>query len=120
MREQTLLAILSLFLWTPSGAVAQAVDPTIRQGVIESLPEAKMIRSTDLRNRVYDSWALELGKKGFQRIDDLPATQKSGSQALKNKTRADQVRSVTRLAIGFAKDFSDHFPAFKIDDDEVI
>ncbi len=50
------------------------IDEGIREGVIESLPEAKQIRDRELRERVYDTWAISLGTSQYTRIEEIPST----------------------------------------------
>lgn len=129
------MAVTLVFGVGPSGVFAQTIDKQTRQNVIESLAEAKQIKNSDLRNRVYDAWALSLTKRGFRRIEEMQASmpasmpasklaskasKEPGALLLRNKTRADQVRSVTRIAIALTTDMKDHFAAFNVDTDEVI
>ena len=96
------------------------MDEKIRQGVIESLPEAEQIKSVELREKVYDAWAMAVSESGFERIDDIPASGNPDTPPLKAGTQADHLRSVARLAVAIAKEIRDTFEAFEVDMDEVI
>ena len=96
------------------------VDEKIRLGVIESLPEAKEIKNKELRERVYDAWAMSLAASGYTRIEDIPASAVPDSPPMKSGTQADHLRSVARLSVATAKELKDNFKPFDVDMDEVI
>jgi putative nucleotidyltransferase with HDIG domain len=96
------------------------IDKKIRDGVIESLPEAEHITDRELREKVYDAWAASLATSGYTKIEDIPASGNPGTPELKTGTQADHLRSVARLAVAIAKEFTDNFPQFKVDMDEVL
>ena len=96
------------------------IDNIIRQGVIEALPEAKEIRNKELRERVYDAWAIALDASGYTRIEDIPASGVPDSPPMKNGTQADHLRSVARLSVAIAKELKENFKPFDVDMDEVI
>ena len=96
------------------------VDEKIRLGVIESLPEAKEIKNRELRERVYDAWAMSLAASGYTRIEDIPASGVPDSPPMKSGTQADHLRSVARLSVAIAKELKDNFKPFDVDMDEVI
>ena len=96
------------------------VDRKLRRGVIESLPEADMIQNQDLRERVYDAWALSLATSGFERIEDIPASGNPDTPPMKKGTQADHLRSVARLAMVIAREIEENFEGFDVDMDEVI
>jgi hypothetical protein len=48
------------------------IKEKIRHGVVESLPEAKQIRDKDLREKVYDAWALSLAEGGYTKLEEMP------------------------------------------------
>jgi hypothetical protein len=106
---------------TGNNAHLHTIDEEIRLGVIELLQEAKHIGNKELREQVYSAWALSLAKHGYKRIEDMPAkSSESDSALLKNGTLADQVRSVTRLAVAFARDMEEHLALFNVEMDKVI
>ena len=90
------------------------IDERIRQGVIESLPEAKQIQNKELREKVYDAWAMSLGENGYTRIEEMPPS------PVPDATQADHLRSVARLSVAIAKELQDTFKEFEVDMDEVI
>ena len=96
------------------------VDEKIRLGVIESLPEAKEIKNRELREWVYDAWAMSLAASGYTRIEDIPASGVPDSPPMKSGTQADHLRSVARLSVAIAKELKDNFKPFDVDMDEVI
>ena len=96
------------------------VNQNIRKAVIEALPEAKEIRNKELREKVYDAWAMSLATSGYKRIEDIPASGLPDSPPMKNGTQADHLRSVARLSAAIAKELKDTFEQFDVDMDEVI
>ncbi len=96
------------------------IDQRLRQGVIQSLPEAARIQDRELRERVYDAWAISLATSGFQRIEDMPCSGNPGWPEAKSGTQADHLRGVARLALAMAKDLKEHYPDMEVDLDEVI
>ena len=96
------------------------VNEEIRKGVIESLPETKLIGNKLLRERVYDAWAISLKASGFKRIEDIPASGVPDSAPLKSGTQADHLRSVARLSVQIAEELKNTFKQFDVNMDEVI
>jgi putative nucleotidyltransferase with HDIG domain len=96
------------------------IDPEIRRGVIESLPEAKGIENQELRDKVYDAWSMSLSDSGFRRIEDIPASGNPDTPELKKGTQADHLRGVARLAAAITRELNDMFGDFDVDMDEVI
>ena len=96
------------------------MDKKIRDSVIESLPEAKKIRNADLREKVYDAWALSLQINGFSKIEEMEHSGTPGVFASTGSTQADHLRGVARLAMKMAEELKDMFQEFGIDMDEVI
>jgi putative nucleotidyltransferase with HDIG domain len=96
------------------------IDEKIRQGVIESLPEAKLIQDNALREKVYDAWALSLQETEYTKIEDIPASGVPDSPPLKRGTQADHLRSVARLSMAFVNEFKEMFQSLAVDMDEVI
>lgn len=95
-------------------------DEGIREGVIESLPEAKQIRNEALRERVYDAWAMSLAASEYTRIEDIPPSGNPDTPPMKSGTQADHLRSVARLSVAVAKELKGTFEGFDVDMDEVI
>ncbi len=96
------------------------IDKKIRDGVIQALPEAKQIKNQEIREKVYDAWAVSLATSGYKKIEDIPASGNPGTPVMRTGTQADHLRSVARLAAVIAKELADTFPQFNVDMDEVI
>ena len=96
------------------------IDEGIRRGVIESLPEAEQIGNQELRERVYDAWAMSLSASGFARIEDIPPSGGPDTPPLKGGTQADHLRSVARLSVAIAKELQGTLEGFDVDMDEVL
>ncbi len=92
----------------------------IRRGVIAALPEAKEINNIELREKVYDAWAMALAESGFSRIEDIPASGNPDSPAMKTGTQADHLRSVARMSLAIAKELKGTFDEFNVDMDEIM
>lgn len=95
------------------------VDKEVRDGVIESFPEARQIKNHVLRERFYDAWAYSLMKSSFDRVEDLRGSGAPTSEALIGGTQTDHVRGVGRIALIIAKEFSENF-GVKVNMDEVL
>ena len=92
----------------------------LRQGVIASLSEAKKIKDSDLRERVYDAWALSLSKTSYGSIDELPASGRPGGPELDGYTQSDHLNGVARLGAALAEAMKQSVAGFDVDIDEVI
>jgi putative nucleotidyltransferase with HDIG domain len=112
------LILLALTAWAV--LMAQQPDIQVRQSVVTSLAEAPQIGNADLKNYVYDSAARFVAAKKSKRLEDLPAIKQAGWPQLKNKTRADQINTITRIAVAFNQDMLDHMPGYKVSKDAVI
>lgn len=96
------------------------VDEKTRRGVIESLPEAKEIKNKELREKVYDAWAMALAENGYTKIEEMPPEGTPGYLVAKRGTQADHIRGVARLAAAIAKELRDIYEELDVDLDEVI
>lgn len=96
------------------------IDKKIRDGVIQALPEAKQIKNQEIREKVYNAWAVSLATSGYKKIEDIPASGNPGTPVMRTGTQADHLRSVARLAAVIARELADTFPQFNVDMDEVI
>jgi putative nucleotidyltransferase with HDIG domain len=96
------------------------VDPTIREGVKRSLPEAEWIKDESLRAKVYDAWALALSHSEYGSIEEIPASGNPDSPPLKAGTQAHHIRGVTRLAVRMAEELEVLLGALGIDRDLLI
>ena len=95
------------------------IDEKIRNGVIESLPEAKQIQDRELREKVYDAWAMALAESGYTKIEELPPSGNPSMSPLKKGTQTDHLRFVARMSAAIARDLNDYHE-LNVDLDEVI
>ena len=96
------------------------IDAELRKGVIESLPEARNIVNDDLRERVYDAWAMSLSTSSYKRIEDIGASGGPGTPELKAGTQADHANGVARMGVALAAALKSTIGDFDVDMDEVI
>ena len=96
------------------------IDKTQRLGVIEDLPYAKAIKDTELRELVYDSWAMSLSSSSFDRISDMPCSPRPGGPALKGSSQAAHLNGVARIGVSIAQGLKDEVGHFQVNIDEVI
>ena len=73
------------------------IDRAQRLGVVEDLPYATTIRDTELRELVYDAWAMSLSSSGFDRINDMPCSGGPGGPELKGRGQAAHLNGVARI-----------------------
>ena len=99
---------------------ALKIDEKIRQGVIESLPEVKQIQNKELRERIYDAWAMALEENGYTKIEEMPPETDPGGPVAKSGTTVEHIRSVARLSVAIVKELKNTFEQFDVDMDEVI
>ena len=92
----------------------------LRNGVIESLPEARNIKDVGLRDRVYDAWALSLSKSSFKRIEEIPASGGPDTPQILDGTQADHLNGVARIGVAMATALKGTIGSFEVDPDEVI
>src|SRR5262245_22715372 len=117
---QRTFGLILLALTACAILTAQQPDAQVRKSVVTSLAEAQQIENADLKNYVYDSAARFVAAKNAKRLEDLPAIKQAGWPQLKNKTRADQIHTITRIAVAFNQDMLDHMPGYKVSKDAVI
>lgn len=96
------------------------IDKAIRKGVIEDLPYADNIKDAELRERVYDAWAMSLSSSGFRRINDMKCDPTPGYAELKNRGQAAHLNGVARIGVAMANGLKDEVPQFDVDMDEII
>lgn len=96
------------------------IDKAIREGVIEDLPYADNIKDAELRERVYDAWAMALSSSGFRRINDMKCDPTPGYAELKNRGQAAHLNGVARIGVAMANGLKDEVPQFDVDMDEII
>ena len=96
------------------------IDSTQRLGVIEDLPYAKAIRDTELRELVYDAWAMSLSSSSFDRINDMPCSGGPGGPELVGRGQAAHLNGVAKIGVSIAQGLKDEVGHFQVDMDEVI
>ena len=96
------------------------IDKTQRLGVVEDLSYATAIRDTELRELVYDAWAMSLSSSGFDRINDMPCSGGPGGPALKGRGQAAHLNGVARIGVSIAQGLEDEVGHFRVDLDEII
>ena len=74
-----------------------------RQTVIEDLPYAKAIENDDLREHVYDAWAMSLCSSSFERINDMACSGGPGGPELKGRGQAAHLDGVARIGAAIAR-----------------
>ena len=95
------------------------IDSELRNGVMNSLPEAMKIVDVELRNQVYDARALSLSKSSFKLIEDIPAKGGPETPAILGGTQADHLNGVARIAVAMATALKETIGSFQVDLDEV-
>ena len=76
-------------------------------------PTRKAIRNTELRDLVYDAWAMSLSSSGFDRINDMPCSGGPGGPELRGSGQAAHLNGVARIGVSIAQGLRDevgHFP----------
>ena len=96
------------------------IDEKQRLGVIEDLPYAKAIRNEELREQVYDAWAMSLSSSSFESINDMACSGGPGGPELKGRGQAAHLSGVARIGAGIAQSLKDEVPQFEVLLDEVI
>jgi len=96
------------------------ITDTMRQAILEEMPEIGWIDDAELRARVVDAWAAAVGSSGFSRIGDMKPSGNFDSRPLKHGTQADHIRSVTRLAVKIAEEMHGLLPDFDYDRDILV
>lgn len=96
------------------------VKKEIIEQVSISLPEVNLIKDKELRDRVCMGWAFSMQQNGYTALEEMEHSGTPGVFASNDKTQADHIRGVTRIALAMAKELKDQFKEFEIDFDEVI
>jgi putative nucleotidyltransferase with HDIG domain len=105
---------------TPNAIRGRPVTDDLRRQVVEDIPEINDIVDADLRAKVIEAWAFSLAGSSFSSIREMPACGVPGDLEAYSGDQSDHVRGVTRLAMKMADDFTENFPAVKIDRDILI
>ncbi len=88
------------------------IDSTQRLGVIEDLTYATAITDAELRELVYDAWAMSLSSSGFDRINDIPCSGGPGGPELKGRGQAAHLNGVARIGVSIAQGLTDEVGHF--------
>lgn len=96
------------------------IDDAARRRIQEEMPEILWIGDQGLREGVTDAWAAAIASSSLARIGDMKPSGNYDSRPLSSGSQADHMRSVTRLALKIAEEFSTLFPAFTYDRDILI
>ena len=96
------------------------IPETLRQSVIQSLPELDQIHDPDLRNKVIDAWAYSLAHSSFTAIEQIRPSGNPDTPPLRSGTQTDHIRGVAQLSLAMADTLSRQFPEMPIDRDRVI
>jgi putative nucleotidyltransferase with HDIG domain len=96
------------------------IDEQVRQGVIKSLPEANQIKNQELREKVYDAWAISLSESGYRKLEEIPNSGTPETDIANTGSQADHLRGVARIAAAIAAELKNAFEDFDVDMDEVI
>ena len=96
------------------------IDEVQRQGVVECLPVAKKIKNEELREQVYDAWALSLSSSSFESIDEMACSGGPGSPELKGRGQSAHLNGVARIGEAIALALKEEVQQFEVDLDEVL
>lgn len=96
------------------------ITQPLRDGVLEDLPEIAQITHEELRAKTIEAWAYALAESAFDRVADIPGEANPGTLRLRRGSQADHLRSVTRIALAIADEFTGAFPEARIDRDIII
>ena len=96
------------------------IDEKQRQGVIEDLPFAKAIKNDELREQVYDAWAMSLSSSSFGGINDMACSGGPGRPELKGRGQAAHLEGVARIGTAIARALKEEVPQFDVDLDEIV
>lgn len=96
------------------------ITDSMREAILQEMPEIAWIADRALRAKVVDAWAAAVASSSFARIGDMKPSGNFDSRPLKSGTQADHIRSVTRLALKIAEEMDALFPDFAYDRDILI
>lgn len=76
----------------------------LREGVLESLPELRLISDDELRERCVEAWTLALSETEFGGIGELKGSGNWDSPAMKGqRSQTIHLRGVTMMAVAMAE-----------------
>jgi putative nucleotidyltransferase with HDIG domain len=96
------------------------VKKEIINGVLNSVPEVKLIKDQRLQELVCLGWAYSLQVNGYNSIEEMEHSGTPGVFASAKRTQADHIRWVARIAIAMTTEIINQFEEFTVDTDEVI
>lgn len=96
------------------------MNEKIKDNIKKELPELKLIKEVELRNKVVEAWSRSLNDYGFTSISELQGSGGIGLLVLKKGTQVDHLRGVARLAHAFAKEFQNIYPDIQINLDILL
>ena len=97
-----------------------AVTDALREAVRGELPEVEEISDSGLQGLVVEAWAMALDNSSFGAISDIRPSGNPTTPPLKEGTRADHIRGVTRLAMRIADEMTATFPGLEVNRDILI
>ncbi len=96
------------------------LDSEIREGFIALIPEAGEIKNSELRDKVYNGWALALQENGYKRIEEMENSATAGRMVIEKGNQTDHLRGVARLAMVIGREMKESFGELDFDMDELI
>jgi len=97
------------------------MNEKIKENIKKELPELKLIKEVELRNKVVEAWSKSLEEdSNFTSISELEGSGDIGFLVLKKGTQVKHLRSVARLAYAFAKEFQNIYPDIQINLDTLL
>jgi len=99
---------------------ARPITDALRATVLEDLPELADVRDEELRRKAVEAWAYSLSETSFPRVSAIPGEATPGVFALKRGNQAHHLRSVARIAVNIADDFTTAFPEAVVNRDVVL
>jgi len=96
------------------------MNEKIKDNIKKELPELKLIKDVELRNKVVEAWSRSLNDYGFTSISELQGSGGIGLLVLKKGTQVDHLRSVARISYAFAKEFQSIYPGIQINLDTLL
>jgi len=99
---------------------ARPITDALRATVLEDLPELADVRDEELRRKAIEAWAYSLSETSFPRVSAIPGEATPGVFVLKRGNQAHHLRSVARIAVNIADDFTTAFPEAVVNRDVVL
>ena len=99
---------------------ARPITDALRATVLEDLPELVGVKDEELRRKAIEAWAYSLSETSFPRVSAIPGEATPGVFVLKRGNQAHHLRSVARIAVNIADDFTTAFPEAVVNRDVVL